>query len=209
MKLQDLRKVKSIFQVMVSWKYFTRRLTDAAQCHRCQRFGHGSRNCNLPPKCVKCGESHFTEKCSLPQKANLGIGNNAEVHKLLVKCVNCKGNHTANYRGCATRKEYLEQLDKMKKKKSTRSALKSATSHAGQVNQGSAGKPKPPGLRTYANVTASGSTEQDGAADGDLFTITEFLSLARDMFTRLRGCRNKEQQFLALGELMTKYVYSA
>ena len=208
-KLQDLRKVKSIFHVVVSWRYFTRRPTDAAQCHRCQRFGHGSRNCNLPPKCVKCGESHFTDKCSLPQRANLLVGNNAEVHKLLVKCVNCNGNHTANFRGCVARKEYLEELEKRKKKKPAYSTPKSpSSSTAAQVKQGSTGKPNPPGFRTYANVTASGSTEQDVLADGDLFTITEFLSLAREMFSRLRGCRNKEQQFLALGELMTKYVYS-
>lgn len=65
-KLQDLRQIKSLDGFVVSWRYFTRRPSDAAQCHRCQRFGHGSRNCTLTPKCVKCGETHLTEDCSLP-----------------------------------------------------------------------------------------------------------------------------------------------
>ena len=54
MKLQDLRKIKSLDGFVVNWRYFTKRPTDAAQCHRCQRFGHGSRNCSMTPKCVKC-----------------------------------------------------------------------------------------------------------------------------------------------------------
>ena len=40
---------------------------------------------------------------------------NAEQHKQQIKCVNCDGNHTANYRGCATRKTYLEALEKQRK----------------------------------------------------------------------------------------------
>ena len=88
----------------------------AAQYHRCQRFGHGSRNCTLAPKCVKRGAAHLTSECTLPQKASPAMENNAEHHKPLVKCANCQGNHTANYRGCPSRKTYLEALEKQRKK---------------------------------------------------------------------------------------------
>ena len=80
-KMQGLRKLKTLDGFMISWRYFTKRPTDTAQCHRCQRFGHGSRNCTMSPKCVKCGEAHLTSECTLPQKANLGTNNNAEQHK--------------------------------------------------------------------------------------------------------------------------------
>ena len=89
---------------------------DAAQCHRCQRFGHGSRNCTLAPKCVKCGAAHLTGQCTLPQKASLGIESNAEKHKPLVKCANCQGNHTANHYGCPARRTFLNALEKQRKK---------------------------------------------------------------------------------------------
>lgn len=77
-KLQDLRKVKALDGFLVGWRFFTKRPTDAAQCHRCQRFGHGSRLCTLPPKCVKCGDAHLTERCSLPRKTVLSQDKTAE-----------------------------------------------------------------------------------------------------------------------------------
>lgn len=200
-KIQDLRRIKSLDGFVVSWRFFIKRPTDAAQCHRCQRFGHGSRNCNLPVKCVKCGEAHLTEACTLPRKETLQMDNNAELTKPRVKCANCQGNHTANFRGCSARKVYIETLEKQKQKSTAQPSPRSNLAGS-----------RPPGWRrTYASVTAttgddSPTPEHNNFAEGDLFTLTEFLALAREMFTRFRACRSKEQQFLALGELMMKYV---
>lgn len=208
-KIQDLRQIKTLDGFVVSWRYFTKRPTDAAQCHRCQRFGHGSRNCTLAPKCVKCGEAHLTDKCSLPRKSSLEENNNAEQTKARVKCANCKGNHTANFRGCSARKAYLEVLEKQRKKPANRLTPRTTIT---TTHQPAEQRPTiPPGWgRSYANVAASASgptptpaTAPDGT---DLFTLSEFLGLAREMFTRFRACQNKEQQFMALGELMMKYV---
>lgn len=203
-KLQDLRKIKALDGFLVGWRFFTKRSTDAAQCHRCQRFGHGSRLCTLPPKCVKCGDAHLTERCSLPQKTVLSLDKNAEQRKEKVKCANCQGNHTANYRGCSTRKSYLEALEKQRKP-ATQQPQKTST---GRTMTGS---PNPPGFgRTYANVAASGNdSTPGGSGEGGLFTLTEFLSLARDMFSRLSSCQSKLEQFLALQELMGKYLGTA
>lgn len=46
-KLSDLQKVKAVCNIVVRWRYYERKPTDAVQCHRCQRFGHGMRNCKL------------------------------------------------------------------------------------------------------------------------------------------------------------------
>lgn len=206
-KLQDLRKVKFLDGFGVTWRYYTKRPTDAAQCHRCQKFGHGSRNCNLPPKCVKCGESHLTEGCALPRKASLAENDNAKLHKASVKCANCQGNHTANFRGCTARKNYVEALEKSKKKNAS-----NQPSNASKPAPSTTRNPAtPPGWgRTYANVAANGNgaPEPEEASNGGLFTLTEFLSLAREMFNRLSSCTTKQQQFYALSELMGKYLYS-
>lgn len=152
--------------------------TDAAQCHRCQKFGHGSRNCNLQPRCVKCGETHLSEDCSLPRKENLG--ENRQQLKSRIKCANCGGNHTGNYRGCATRKTYLEEQEKRKKKPAaSRDPLRTTSSTvpgAGNLTVPKSNLAFPPGWgRSYASVAASGgnSTQQDNVTGEDLLTLPE------------------------------------
>nr|CAI5846180.1 unnamed protein product [Callosobruchus analis] len=33
------------------------------QCHRCQRWGHATSNCQRQPRCLKCAASHLTNEC--------------------------------------------------------------------------------------------------------------------------------------------------
>ena len=209
-KIQDLRRTKTLDGFWVNWRFYTKNPTDVAQCHRCQKFGHGSRNCNLRPRCVKCGESHLSEACALPRKADLG--DKAEQTKPRVKCANCDGNHTGNYRGCVARKAYLEEQEKRKKKAShpPQRSTSAAVPAAGQRTVPAENSAFPPGWgRSFASVVAagSGSTAQQEVTGEDLFTLPEFFALAGEMMTRFRSCRNKAEQFLALGELMIKHIY--
>lgn len=64
-----------------------RKSRDIPQCTRCQRYGHTKNYCKLEARCVKCMENHHYSNC----KKKLGE---------IPLCVNCGGNHTANYRGC-------------------------------------------------------------------------------------------------------------
>jgi hypothetical protein len=61
------------------------------QCKRCQRFGHTQHNCGYTPRCVAYGGSHISGGCSTPREQP--------------QCCGCRGNHTANYRGCIKLKE--------------------------------------------------------------------------------------------------------
>lgn len=49
----------------------------------------------MPFMCVKCTDSHEPGQCQLL----------SEINNDNVKCVNCNGNHLANYRGCPKLKE--------------------------------------------------------------------------------------------------------
>lgn len=60
------------------------------QCFKCQYFHHSSSHCKMNFRCVKCPENHDYRTCPL--------GKNGDNNKVI--CVNCKGNHTANFRGC-------------------------------------------------------------------------------------------------------------
>ncbi|GAB0090318.1 hypothetical protein DMENIID0001_050380 [Sergentomyia squamirostris] len=68
------------------------------QCMKCQRFGHTKSFCHRPSRCVKCPGNHDTKDC--PRKAT----------DRAVKCVNCGGDHPANYRGCLVHKQLQQKL---------------------------------------------------------------------------------------------------
>lgn len=213
-RLSELQKIKALFNIVVKWRYFTRKPSDAVQCHRCQRYGHGMRNCHISPLCVKCGEKHLSTACTLPAKADLSDESSS---RSKIRCANCSGNHTANYRGCASRKNYLQQQENRLQKQKQRSTNKSRpnTQVSGlwpTLAPGPVPGNTPTGLglgsssRNYSDVLRDSNNTQNNPSD--LFTISEFLCLARDLFARLNGCRNKHQQFLALSELMIKYIYN-
>jgi hypothetical protein len=63
------------------------------QCKNCQRYGHAKQYCYRRLRCVKCTGDHHTSQC------------NKQGKRSDVKCVNCLGNHPANYKGCTIYKE--------------------------------------------------------------------------------------------------------
>lgn len=111
-KLSDLRKIKHLNNLIVRWeKYHPKQYDKVAQCRNCQRLGHSSINCHLPPRCLVCAEEHRTDDC--PKKRsrhqlNEARNNNVTIDKSYVKCALCNQNHTANYAGCEKRKEFID-----------------------------------------------------------------------------------------------------
>lgn len=95
------------------------------QCKNCQRFNHVASNCNMPYRCVKCGESHGPNNCKIPNKEN----NNKDVTTtdpvtglvikrvgFPVKCINCNvEGHTASSKQCPKRVEILMNIKNKKK----------------------------------------------------------------------------------------------
>lgn len=70
-----------------------KRKNGVAQCKNCQLIGHSARNCQRSFRCVKCTESHSPGNC--PRTLNPELA-----EQTLPKCVNCNGDHPANFRGC-------------------------------------------------------------------------------------------------------------
>lgn len=85
---KDVYDIRSIENAVVSIEP-PKRFDDLVQCFRCQEFGHTKSYCKKPFRCVKCGGDHSTIDCTKP----------ADVAP---KCVHCKNNHTASYKGCPT-----------------------------------------------------------------------------------------------------------
>lgn len=92
------RQIKYIGNCAVEITRFKANKSAGTQCYRCQNFGHAARNCNLPPRCVKCTEPHETKECNKKDRST-------PAH-----CCNCKEEHPANYPKCPQRLSYLERL---------------------------------------------------------------------------------------------------
>lgn len=94
---KNIYKIKLIKQNTVSFEP-PRAKRVIPQCTRCQSFGHTKNFCRRPEKCVKCAGSHHTKDCERRERDNR------------VKCVNCGGDHPANYRGCNIHKQLQQKL---------------------------------------------------------------------------------------------------
>lgn len=103
-----------IDHLIVHWQKLNKNQRQITQCYNCQQYGHTSRNCGRPYKCVKCTEDHKPGECSRTSKED---GDPS--------CVNCKGNHTANSRQCEFYKKYKEKIDAVKAKKQVPQLIKS------------------------------------------------------------------------------------
>lgn len=116
-KLQDLKKIKHISNVIVRWEaYQPRGFDQIPQCRKCQMYGHSSINCNMPSKCMVCSADHLTENCD-KKKSRAAIEHavkqGSPLDRSFIKCANCNQNHTANYRGCSKRKEFITIQQKL------------------------------------------------------------------------------------------------
>lgn len=116
-KISDVREIKSMFHLGVKWEYFSKRNLGPTQCGNCFKFGHGSRDCHLPPNCIKCGQSHRSVDCifNLPAKS---ADEKPRIPQNKIKCVNCSGGHTANFSGCPARDQYLARIGQLRKRSS-------------------------------------------------------------------------------------------
>lgn len=57
------------------------------QFYHCQSFNQSSLSCGLTPRCVKCGDDHWTRECPKPNDT-------------AAKCFNISGDHPASYSKC-------------------------------------------------------------------------------------------------------------
>lgn len=98
------RKIKYICNCSVEIRKYKPNSSAGTQCFRCQAFGHASRNCNLPARCVKCTEAHPTSECTKKDRSSPA------------QCCNCNEFHAANYSKCSARTTYVQRLAKQRNK---------------------------------------------------------------------------------------------
>jgi hypothetical protein len=90
-------EARTLMNTRIEWaRHINNKLI--TQCHRCQRWGHATSNCNAAPRCLKCAGEHFTytHKDNVPEEQ--------------VKCANCGGAHVVSHVSCPAYKSRVQNL---------------------------------------------------------------------------------------------------
>jgi hypothetical protein len=93
----DMHKVLQLHKLchcIIRWEKY-KNSRPVRPCFNCQSLGHSSKFCRQPSKCAKCDQQHASKDCTKPTTSP-------------PKCVNCGGDHPANFTGCP---QYLLQLN--------------------------------------------------------------------------------------------------
>lgn len=133
------RQIKYLFNCVVTMQKYRPNRSLGTQCFRCQGFGHSSKNCNLPARCVKCAQPHPTSECSKKDRKDPAV------------CCNCNELHPANFHGCPVRKEYLNKIQERRNRERIAPRLPSFSKQAETVRHSQSSKNTE--SRSWANIT--------------------------------------------------------
>jgi hypothetical protein len=98
--------------LQVDWMHFTAEAatqnTKPVQCYICLKYNHVAKYCQTKQQiCARCGENHRVDQCNAAND--------------VVKCSNCKGNHSATSHDCANYRELEKKMQNQIKQYSTNS----------------------------------------------------------------------------------------
>lgn len=96
--MAKFKQIKYLFNCVIEIQRYKPGNKAGTQCFRCQDFGHASKNCNRPARCVKCAQNHPTWQC--PKKDR----------DTPARCCNCLQDHPANYTKCSERLQYIKRI---------------------------------------------------------------------------------------------------
>lgn len=212
-KLSELKACKYLLNVVVSWSPYIASRKGPTQCNNCQLHGHGSKNCNLPPRCSKCGGKHASADC---QRDHLPLPERPYM------CCLCGNAHSSRDRNCPKRIDYM----KMK--------LSRATSKSNHPNKGNnafdqrsnqqslhqqrfiSNDSEFPAMKVQPGRKFSDwfspsqpscpTNEVNTSVTEELFSPSQLLDITTELITNLRACRTKMDQFQVITRLAIKYV---
>ena len=152
--------ISSLLNTKVSIEKPHSKKIDPPQCFQCQAYGHTKNNCHHNPRCVKCGEDHFTEDCTKDRSSP-------------AKCALCSKDHTANFKGCPVFKAAF------KKAYPRVTSVKTPTSNIHQAS-----------YKSYAEVTRNQISQPDHIGEILSSFITSLNSLISPLISLLSSVLN-------------------
>lgn len=113
--MAKFKQIKYLSSCVVDIEKYKPNNKTGTQCFRCQGFGHSSRNCNRPARCVKCALAHPTWECQKKDREKPA------------RCCNCQQDHPANYAQCTERLKYLQRIQSKREAMRKTTILKAET----------------------------------------------------------------------------------
>lgn len=206
MKIENLRRITGLFNIKVNWKYYSARSHGPTQCSICQDFGHGTENCLMKPKCIRCAGTHHSKDCPhLPAAPIDDQGNEIGKPKIpeeKVKCANCGDNHTANYKKCQYREQFINVQSKFKPSK--KSIVKPFELRQNQFPPLLSHRQTP----TVAPPVHSPHIPHQQQPRG-LLSHVECSQIMTELLSKLPHCHTIEQQIQLMTEIAFKYTYGS
>lgn len=200
-KISNLREIPAINNVKVRWQYYANNRTGPMQCSNCMLLGHGSQNCRLDPKCMRCSGPHKTQEC--PRLID-PITNQPRdrIPEDQVKCALCHQSHTANYSRCEKRLEYIERQQRYRSRTQRQPQTQRTFIDAPQLNNFNFPQLNP---RERASRVTHNPQWVMNPPQNDLFTAEELMPIFEELMCELSHARTRMDQITALGRVAIKY----
>lgn len=181
-KLDNIYSIKSILGIIVKLEPIRKNAYTLIQCKRCQAFGHTKTYCHSNPACVKCAGKHLTQDCTLTSEQK-------------PKCVNCKEDHPASYRGCIIaveqRKRKITLLKAQKQNKTNNNTKDKTRLITNQNRQSTTKQGQTDVTKTYSQIVKNARQQEDTSVSNMLNIILQRLNeqdkaikLLTDQFAR-------------------------
>jgi hypothetical protein len=213
-KISTLREIKAIFRIIVRWEYYVHKRHGPTQCSNCQDFSHGTQNCYLKPKCIRCSLDHKSSDCPLIDKENP----KAKTPDTVLKCANCSGRHVASYSLCPKRLEVIKLRETFKNKNSSRQRKSTNFSfkEAPQLDNinfpflSQSRHPEKPAWQNRIHNTNSSKNNFSNIgiskSGNDLLSAEECFTVFNEFLNALSKCNSRMDQLRVIGEITLKYL---
>lgn len=210
--IDQLKSIKAVNHVIVSWDHYKRKTGGVTCCRKCLGFGHGSQCCGLPAKCLVCAKPHLVRNC--PLIIGKRTGGHSQIHQDLILCGNCGANHTATYKDCPTRLNYIEGLSKNRKPTPNQpKAARSAPPPSNPTNFPTPIFASPaytsqqtgPSYASIANQKLQNPQQQQSQTE-ELYTMSECKTMLDNLFGALQACNSRQQQAKVIADYALQYL---
>lgn len=204
-KFGELRKIRSIYNIIISWERQLPRRYGPTQCRNCQMYGHGTSHCYMDTKCMMCGAAHKIIDCPVT-KLEL------PVRETSYKCANCGGPHSANHPMCSKKIQYNEIISKTRQNKTSvnRHAMRPPLFDNDQFPQLPPSKIK---LNTVFgnscsvnnNSSTSWQKPRTMPNTNNLFSPNMIIEIVGELLPRIMQCKSNTEQMQLIFEFSFRY----
>lgn len=208
--LSQLRDCKAINHTIVQWAHYKPKESGVGCCRNCCNFGHGGTGCGLPSKCIICADNHHYSTCHLLIKKR--EGGHESIHPKHLKCANCQGNHTATFKECPKRLEYIgsynsKRVNKTNNQQQRRPAPAPALNETNYPAPAFMHEKYQTTIHNPAPVRSEAQTTEpiQQQPNRDMYSIAECQSMMNELYNSLQSCTSRFQQAKVIADYSFKY----